>query len=167
MTSTRDEMRKLRENASGDRRQNMMQGRQIMENQDKQIEALLTADQKKIYEEVKKERREQMKERFQKSRHQFGEQRMEKRVEHLTTELSLTNEQQTQLREILSNAQQDFSKEIPSGNTDRETRRELFRQHFEKVDAQIRGILDEIQLQKYETLRAEMQQRRNEHFWKD
>jgi len=51
--------------------------------------------------------------------------------------------------------------------TDRETRRELFQQHFDKVDTQSRGILNETQLQKYETLRAEMQQRRNERFKKD
>lgn len=64
MASTRDEMRKLHESGSGDRRQSMMQGRQIMENQDKQIEALLTDAQKKIYEEVKKERREEMRKRM-------------------------------------------------------------------------------------------------------
>lgn len=64
MTSTRNEMQKLRDNASGDRRQSMMQGRKLMESQDKQIEALLTDDQKKIYEEIKKERREEMRKRM-------------------------------------------------------------------------------------------------------
>lgn len=142
----------------------------------KEIMPVLTPDQQAMVTEMKAafDRGEvpailidKMKERFQKSRHQSGEQRMEKRVERLTAELSLTNEQQTQLREILSNARQDFSKEMQSGDTDREMRQELFRQHFEMVDAQIRSILNETQLQKYETLKAEMQQRRNEHFKED
>lgn len=131
---------------------------------DAQLQAILTPEQQTAYTQLKAQRREEMKERFQKSHHQFDEQRIEKRVEHLTTELSLTNEQQTQLREILTSAHQDFSKEMQSSDIDRETRQELFHQHFDKVEAQIRGILNETQLQKYETLKEEMQQRRNERF---
>lgn len=156
----------LREN-SADRKTFREAMKNLRSEGDAQLQAILTPDQQAAYARLKAQRKEKMKERFQKSRHQSGEQRMEKRVEQLTTELSLTNEQQTQLRAIFTNAHKDMSKEMQSGNTDRETRRELFRQHFDKVDAQIRGILNETQLQKYETLRAEMRQQKNEHFKED
>ncbi len=65
LLSAREEMQKLRENASGDRSRNRDQLRSLMEKQDKQIEALLTDEQKKIYGEIKKERREEMRRRMQ------------------------------------------------------------------------------------------------------
>lgn len=65
LLSAREERQKQRENASGDRRQMLDQMRSMLENRDKQIEALLTEEQKKIYQEIKKERREEMRQRMQ------------------------------------------------------------------------------------------------------
>jgi Spy/CpxP family protein refolding chaperone len=62
--ATRDEMQKMRENNSGDRRRMREQMRALIEKQDKQIEALLTGEQKEIYEDVKKERQEEMQKRM-------------------------------------------------------------------------------------------------------
>ena len=60
---TREEMDSFRESSSHNRREGMMQMRELMDDQDKQIEALLTDDQKKLYQDIKKERREEMRKR--------------------------------------------------------------------------------------------------------
>jgi len=60
LTETHEKMQALRQNASGNRREMFGKMRKIRDAQDKKIEALLTGEQKKIYKEIKKERREEM-----------------------------------------------------------------------------------------------------------
>lgn len=70
--TTRNEMRELRESSSGDWRE-MREGMMTIRNkQNEQIEALLTEEQKKLWEEFKKERQD----RFERRRQgEGGEQR--------------------------------------------------------------------------------------------
>jgi Spy/CpxP family protein refolding chaperone len=62
-----DRQAKMRElaNSSGRRMQKARKAKSIVSDSDKKIEALLTSDQKKTYEEMKEERREQMQSRMQ------------------------------------------------------------------------------------------------------
>jgi Spy/CpxP family protein refolding chaperone len=58
-------MRELMSDSSGRRLQKARKAKSIMSDSDKKIEALLTSDQKKTYEQMKEERREQMQSRMQ------------------------------------------------------------------------------------------------------
>lgn len=59
------QMQALMEDTSGRRFQKARKAKSILSESDKKIEAVLTADQKKIYEQMKEERREQMQSRMQ------------------------------------------------------------------------------------------------------
>jgi len=59
------QMRALMADSSGRRLQKARKAKSIMSDSDKKIEALLTSDQKKAYEQMKEERREQMQSRRQ------------------------------------------------------------------------------------------------------
>lgn len=58
-------MQALMEDTSGRRFQKARKAKSILSDSDKKIEAVLTADQKKLYEQMKEERREQMQSRMQ------------------------------------------------------------------------------------------------------
>jgi len=58
-------MRELMADSSGRRLQKARKAKSIISDSDKKIEALLTSDQKKTYEQMKEERREQMQSRMQ------------------------------------------------------------------------------------------------------
>lgn len=62
-----DRQAKMRElaDSSGRRLQKARKAKSIMSDSDRKIEALLTSDQKKTYEQMKEERREQMQSRMQ------------------------------------------------------------------------------------------------------
>jgi hypothetical protein len=59
------QMQALMSDSSGRRLQKARKAKSIMSDSDKKIEALLTSDQKKTYEQMKEERREQMQSRMQ------------------------------------------------------------------------------------------------------
>lgn len=59
------QMRALMADTSGRRLQKARKAKSIMSDSDKKIEAVLTGDQKKTYEEMKEEMREQMRSRMQ------------------------------------------------------------------------------------------------------
>jgi Spy/CpxP family protein refolding chaperone len=59
------QMRELMADSSGRRLQKARKAKSIMSGSDKKIESLLTSDQKKKYEQMKDERREQMQSRMQ------------------------------------------------------------------------------------------------------
>ena len=59
------QMRALMADSSGRRLQKARKAKSIMSDSDKKIEAVLTKDQKKTYEEMKEERRETMRSRMQ------------------------------------------------------------------------------------------------------
>jgi hypothetical protein len=59
------QMRALMADTSGRRLQKARKAKSIMSDSDKKIEAVLTKDQKKIYEQMKEEMREQMQSRMQ------------------------------------------------------------------------------------------------------
>jgi Spy/CpxP family protein refolding chaperone len=59
------QMRSLVADTSGGRLQKARRAKSIMSDSDKKIEAVLTKDQKKTYEEMKEEMREQMRSRMQ------------------------------------------------------------------------------------------------------
>jgi Spy/CpxP family protein refolding chaperone len=59
------QMRALMADSSGRRLQKARKAKSIMSDSDKKIEAILTSDQKKTYEQMKEERHEQMQSRMQ------------------------------------------------------------------------------------------------------
>ncbi len=63
LQQSREQMQNVR-SRSLDRREKMSAMRQIMQRQDKQIEQLLSDEQKRLYDEIKKERRQQMKDQM-------------------------------------------------------------------------------------------------------
>jgi hypothetical protein len=121
---------------------------------DQQLQSILNPEQQSAYEQIKAQRREQRKQHFQERR----KQRMERRKDRLTAALDLSAEQQQQLKQIFENNLPNITE---GAKGDRQARREAMKEHFTKIDARIREILNPQQLEKYEALRSEKE--RNRH----
>ena len=144
----------------GDRRANREAIKALREMTDAQIKTLLTPEQQETYEALKAERRES----FRNHARKFGQRRMERRLEHLTAELELNADQQTQLKTIFEDSRENIRQKFEAGDSDHESRRETIRRHFEEIDTQIENILTESQLKKYQTIKADRKEKFRGHF---
>lgn len=139
-----------RDGERGDRKAFREEARARMEEHHAKMKAILTDEQYQKFEALVAKRQEGMRERVHGMRERFSE----RRLEHLTSALNLTEEQQQQVSGILDKAHASFDPEqIERG--DREARREAMQQHREQVAEQIRAVLTEEQRAKFDELKAE------------
>ncbi|MFQ5637449.1 MAG: hypothetical protein ACE5IR_05590 [bacterium] len=136
-------------------RGDFQQNREQLKEYEQKLMAILTPEQQSRFREIKKERREKFRSRLQK----FGHHRFQKRLEHLTQVLNLDEEQQKQIAEIFQNNRPNRERFRGNrGNRNREEMQKNRRAQMEQIHAQIRSILTEEQLAKFEEL---LSKRRN------
>ena len=92
-------------------------------------------------------------------------QRVERRVSMMTERLSLSTEQATQVRQILTKESEQMRAlfENAQGGADRESLRPQMQSLRDSTDKQIEGVLTPDQLTTYRELREKMRQEREQH----
>ena len=83
----------------------------------------------------------------------------EERTAQLTEELDLSDSQAKQIKEILTEQQENFSKMRDEFSGDRSEMMMAMREMREEFDGKIKEILDEEQKEKYDELQAERRER--------
>jgi periplasmic protein CpxP/Spy len=86
----------------------------------------------------------------------------DRQVKMLTKKLDLTAEQQTQIRSILTDRQQQFESIRNDSSLAPKDRREKMRSLREDSDTKIKAVLTDSQKQTYEQMQAQMRQRMQE-----
>ena len=146
-----------RDGERGDRKASREEARARREEHHAKMKAILTDEQNQKFEALIAKRHEGMRERSREMRGHFSE----RRLEHLTSALSLTEAQQQQVSEIIEKAHASFDPE-QFERGDRDAFREARKQHREQVEEQIRAVLTEEQRAKYDELKAERSHERHE-----
>ena len=83
----------------------------------------------------------------------------EERTAQLTEELDLSDSQAKQIKEILTQQQENFSKMRDEFSGDRSEMMMAMREMREEFDGKIKEILDEEQKEKYDQIQAERRER--------
>lgn len=139
-------------------------GRRVaqMQQLDEAIEAILTPEQREAYVTLKSGRQGQMKGRraaFD-GRRQGRDGRPGVRFEAMADQLNLTEQQQTQFRQIRDEQREKMRAWMQANpNATREERQAYLQQHFSEVDAAVEAILTPEQMEQYRSLKAEQRAR--------
>ena len=95
-------------------------------------------------------------------RHHHGMPSADDQLKHLTKRLNLSDDQQTKIKPILEDQQNQMQQLRADNSTSREDRWKKMREIHENSDNQIKSVLNEDQQKKFEEMREEQRSRMKE-----
>jgi len=134
-----------------------------MDETDKELQEILDDDQYETYINLRSKRWQKGKDHFRKFRHKFGNRfgdgAIDKRLKHMADALALTEEQQKKIKDILGEAHKSIIDEKDTNNKPFKMG-DVFFEHMKNVDKQIRNVLDDKQIEKFDEFRIKRGHRR-------